>query len=239
MLEQNREMIKQNTVELKPVGMVSVCTGDGIASIFKDLLVDNILTGGQTMNPSADDIAKAADAVLAEDVIIFPNNKNIILAADLAKQISKRRIHIVPTVNIPQGVSAALSFDPELSITENLENMNEAISKVVAGQVTYAVRTTQSDGFDLKEGDIIGIDNKAIVAKGDSVDVVTKQLVDNMIAQNSESINIANITLYFGSDVSQDEADQIADELGKSYPRCDVSVHLGGQPLYYYIVSVE
>lgn len=234
MLEQNRELIKMHTEKLKPIGMVSVCAGEGISNIFKDLLVDKIISGGQTMNPSADDIAKAVDSVLAQDVIIFPNNKNIILAAEQAREITKRNIHIVPTVNIPQGISAALAFDPEKTIEQNIETMNEALGTIKAGQVTYAVRSTQIDEFDLKEGDIIGIDNKAIVAKGEKVDVVTKQLVEKMMDKS-----VSNITLYFGSDVAEEEANAIAEELGRTYTKCDVDIHFGGQPLYYYIISLD
>lgn len=234
MLEQSRAMAKSRKVELKPIGMVSVCAGEGMASIFKDLLVDNIIAGGQTMNPSADDIAQACDAVAAEDVFVFPNNKNIILAAEQAKEISKRRLHIIPTVNVPQGISAALSFDPEATVDQNEENMLETMSMVKAGQVTYAVRSTVIDKFELKEGDIIGMDSKNIVAKGESVDTVTKELVDRMMDKE-----VSTITLYFGSDVKEEQAKVITEELSQTYPRCDVDYHFGGQPLYYYIVSLE
>ncbi|MCL2752192.1 MAG: DAK2 domain-containing protein [Firmicutes bacterium] len=233
MLEQNRELKKQQA-ELKPAGMVAVCAGDGLNNIFKDLLVDVIIEGGQTMNPSADDIAKAADRVQAHDVFVFPNNKNIILAAEQAKEISKRNIHIIPTTNIPQGVAAALCFNPEGTAEDNIAAMTGAIASVKVGQVTYAVRTTNTGEFELKEGDIIGIDQKDIVAKGENVNVVTKQLVDKMMDKS-----VSNITLYFGSDVSRQEADEISTELSKVYPRCDVDTHFGGQPLYYYIISLE
>lgn len=205
-----------------------------MASIFKDLLVDRVVSGGQTMNPSADDIAQACDEVAAEDVFVFPNNKNIILAAEQAKEISKRRIHVIPTVNVPQGVAAALSFDPEATVDANEENMLESMSGVRAGQVTYAVRSTMVDSFELKEGDIIGMDGKSIVAKGESVDNVTKELVAKMMDRD-----VSTITLYFGSDVKEEQAQGIVEELAHEYPRCDVDTHFGGQPLYYYIVSLE
>ncbi|HEY8389594.1 MAG TPA: DAK2 domain-containing protein [Clostridia bacterium] len=234
MLEQNRA-IKHAKEELKPMGMVSVCAGEGLTNIFKDLMVDYIIEGGQTMNPSADDIAKAADNVMAENVFIFPNNKNIILAAEQAKEISKRNLIVIPTVNIPQGIACALSFDPEADLQKNTETMMESLQSVKAGQVTYAVRsTTLSDDMRLEQGDIIGIDSKDIVAKGQDVNTVTKELVDKMMDKD-----VSNITLYFGYDVSQEDAESVVEELSKKYPKCDVDCHFGGQPLYYYIIALE
>lgn len=234
MLEQNRALIGQKKEDLKPYGLVAVCAGEGLTNIFKDLLVDNVIEGGQTMNPSADDIAKACDAVPAKDVFVFPNNKNIILAAEQAKVLTKHNLHIIPTKDIPQGLSAVLAFNPEDTLDNNLQSMNEAIGTVKTGMVTYAVRSSQIDNFDLKEGDIIGIDSKSIVAKGEKVDNVTAQLVDKMM-DNS----VSNITLYFGNEVKEEEANAIAKELSEKYNRCDVDIHYGGQPLYYYIVSLE
>lgn len=234
MLEQNRALIGQKKEELKPMGLVSVCAGEGLAGIFKDLLVDNIIEGGQTMNPSAEDIANACDKVAAKDVFVFPNNKNIVLAAEQAKALSKRTLHIIPTKNIPQGLSAVLAYNPEDSVENNEANMNEAIQTIRAGVVTYAVRSTQVDNFDLKEGDIIGMDSQNIVAKGEKVETVTKELVDKMMDSD-----VSNITLYFGNNVTEEEAGAIAKELTDKYKRCDVDIHFGGQPLYYYIVSLE
>ncbi len=234
MLEQNRALIGQKKEELKPMGLVSVCAGEGLSGIFKDLLVDNIIEGGQTMNPSAEDIANACDKVAAKDVFVFPNNKNIVLAAEQAKALSKRTLHIIPTKNIPQGLSAVLAYNPEDSVENNEANMNEAIQTIRAGVVTYAVRSTQVDHFDLKEGDIIGMDSQNIVAKGEKVETVTKELVDKMMDSD-----VSNITLYFGNNVTEEEAGAIAKELTDKYKRCDVDIHFGGQPLYYYIVSLE
>ncbi|MCH5163007.1 MAG: DAK2 domain-containing protein [Clostridiales bacterium] len=234
MLQQNRELKNQKKEDLKPFGLVSVCAGDGLTAIFKDLLVDNIIEGGQTMNPSADDIAKACDAVKAKDIFVFPNNKNIILAADQAKALSKRNIHVIPTANIPQGLSAVLAFNPEDTVDGNLQNMNDAIGGVRSGSVTYAVRSTQIGNFDLKEGDIIGMDAKDIVAKGDSVSEVTEHLIDKMMDDD-----ISCISLYFGNDVTESDANAIAADIMKKYRSCDVDVHYGGQPLYYFIVSLE
>lgn len=234
MLQQNRELKSKQQEDLKPFGLVAVCAGDGLTAIFKDLLVDNIIEGGQTMNPSADDIAKACDAVAAKDVFVFPNNKNIILAANQAKALSKRTIHVIPTTNVPQGLSAVLSFNPEDTVDGNLKNMNDALGGVRSGSVTYAVRNTQIDNFDLKEGDIIGMDAKDIVAKGDSVSEVTEQLIDRMMNDD-----VSCISLYFGNDVKEEEANAIAADITKKYRSCDVDVHYGGQPLYYFIVSLE
>ncbi len=234
MLEQNRTLKAQQQEELKPFGLVSVCAGDGLTAIFKDLLVDNVIEGGQTMNPSADDIAKACDAVKAKDVFVFPNNKNIVLAANQAKALSKRNIHVIPTSNIPQGFSAVLAFNPTDTVDGNLKNMNDALKGVRSGSVTYAVRSTQIGNFDLKEGDIIGMDAKDIVAKGDSVNSVTEQLIDKMMDDE-----VSCISLYFGNDVKEEEANSIADDIAKKYRDCDVDVHFGGQPLYYFIVSLE
>ncbi len=234
MLEQNRALIGQKKEDLKPYGLVSVCAGEGLTNIFKDLLVDNVIEGGQTMNPSAEDIAVACDAVAAKDVFVFPNNKNIILAAEQAKALSKRNLHIIPTKNVPQGLSAVLAFNPEDTLENNETNMNESIASIKAGMVTYAVRSTQVDNFDLKEGDVIGIDSKNIVAKGEKVEKVTTDLIDKMMDSN-----ISNITLYFGNDVKEEDAEQIAKALSDKYSRCDVDIHFGGQPLYYYIVSLE
>ena len=148
--------------------------------------------------------------------------------------MSKRKLHIIPSHNIPQGLSAVLAFNPEDSVSNNETNMNDAMQYVRAGMVTYAVRSTQVDNFDLKEGDIIGIDSKSIVAKGENVNKVTTELIDKMMDDE-----VTNITLYFGNNVSEEEATLIADDLAGKYKKCDVDIHFGGQPLYYYIVSLE
>lgn len=234
MLQQNRELIGKQNEQLKKYGLVSICAGEGLSNIFKDLLVDRVIEGGQTMNPSAEDIAAACDKVPAENVFVFPNNKNIILAAEQAKNLSKRTLHIIPTTNIPQGLSATLAYNPEDELENNIENMTAALDNVKAGCVTYAVRSTEVDDFKLKEGDIIGIDSKSIVAKGDNVDNVTKDLIDKMMSKD-----VSNITLYFGNNIEEKEAQNIADDLAAKYKKCDIDVHFGGQPLYYFIVSLE
>ncbi|MBQ9790753.1 MAG: DAK2 domain-containing protein [Clostridia bacterium] len=235
MLEQNRALkIKQEPEELKKIGSVAICAGSGLKDLFVDLGVDYVIEGGQTMNPSAEDIAKAADNVLAENVFVFPNNKNIVLAAELAKDLSRRNIVVIPTSSVPQGITAAINVDADASIEENKENMLEAIKGVTSGSVTYAVRSTSIDGFKLKEGDIIGLGEKNIIAKGSDVNEVTADTVARLIKEDS-----ATITLFFGSDVQPAEADHLKDKLTEKYPDMEVDVHFGGQPLYYYMISIE
>ena len=235
MLEQNRVLLShQAEAELKPFGMVAVCSGEGMASIFKDLMVDEIIEGGQTMNPSADDIANACDKINAADIFVFPNNKNIILAAEQAKEISKRNIHVVPTVNVPQGLSAVLAFNPQDTIDSNLENMKEAISTVKVGSVTFAVRKTSIDGFDLEEGDIIGLGDKNILAKGNDPETVAETIVEKLMNDD-----VSTITLYYGYKTEESAANELMERLAEKYPDCDVDAHNGGQALYYYIIALE
>ena len=235
MLEQNRELIKKYEAERKEMGMLAICSGSGIAEIFKDVNVDRVIEGGQTMNPSAQDIADAVARINAENVFIFPNNKNIILAAEQSKSLVEgKKIYVVPTKNIPQGISAALAFNPDDTADENLINMLHAIDNVSAGQVTYAVRTTKVDGFSLNQGDIIGLDNKKILAKGKDIAKVTCDLVAKLCDQSHSLIN-----LYYGADVSEEEAMNLQEALQEKYPDLDVELFFGGQPIYYYIVSLE
>lgn len=234
MLQQNRKLIGKKKTELKPYGIVSVCAGEGISAIFKELMCDSIIEGGQTMNPSADDIAKACDKVNAKDIFVFPNNKNIILAAEQAKALSNRKLHIIPSRSVPQGLAALLAFDPDGTVAANEKAMTEAMDTVKSGAVTYAVRSTEIDNLKLNEGDIIGMDAHTIVSKGDRVSEVAKQLVEKLVDEDSSCIS-----LYFGNNVTEEEANAIAAELSEEYPDCDVDCHFGGQPLYYYLVSVE
>ena len=235
MLEQNRELRAKREAEKKEMGMLAICTGEGIAAIFKDLLVDRVIEGGQTMNPSAEDIASAVQKINAEHVFVFPNNKNIILAAEQAKAlVQNRTIHVIPTKNVPQGFAAALAFNSESTAEENKTDMIHAIDNVRAGQVTYAVRSTSVNGFNLKEGDIIGLDDKKILAKGNNVDDTLIHLVERLKDGSHEII-----TLYYGQDVKEEEAEELAGKLAEKFPDCDVDYHFGGQPIYYYIVSLE
>lgn len=235
MLEQNRELIKKYEAEKKEMGMLAICSGEGFDAIFKDLNVDRVIEGGQTMNPSAQDIADAIIKINAENIFVFPNNKNIILAAEQSKSlVEKKKIHVIPTKNVPQGIAAALAFNPEVSAEENKINMLHEMDNVTAGQVTYAVRSTKVNGFSLTKGDIIGLDDKKILAKGNDVAKVTAALVDKLKDVASSLINV-----YYGADVTEEDAEALKDELAKKYPETDVEVFFGGQPIYYYIVSIE
>ncbi|MBQ4558090.1 MAG: DAK2 domain-containing protein [Clostridia bacterium] len=237
MVEQNRElkrMRNQQEQNLKEFGIVAVAPGEGIANVFKDLLVDNIIEGGQTMNPSADDIARAVDKVPARNVFVLPNNKNIILAAEQAKNLTNKYIYVIPTTSVPEGISAVLGFNAEGTLDENMESMMSGKDSVKSASVTYAVRTTHVDGFDLNQGDIIGLDNKGIIAKGALVKETTMQLLDKMV-----NPDIVNITLFYGADINEEEAQNLAKEVEEKYQDCDVTLLYGGQPVYYYIISIE
>ena len=235
MLEQNRALRAKREAEKKEMGMLAICAGEGLSEIFKDLLVDRVIEGGQTMNPSASDIADAVQRINAEHVFVFPNNKNIILAAEQAKAlVTNRTIHVIPTKNVPQGFAAALAFNPDSSSEENKTDMIHSMDNVKAGQVTYAVRSTSLNGFQLKEGDIIGLDDKKILSKGDTVDDTVLTLLEKLKDGTHEII-----TLYFGKDVAEEDAEALAAKVSERFPDCDVDYHYGGQPIYYYLVSLE
>ena len=235
MLEQNRALKIQNEPEqLKPIGVVSICAGEGLANLFKDLNVDYVIEGGQTMNPSAEDIAKAADSVLAETVFVLPNNKNIVLAAELANDLSKRNIVVIPTHSVPQGITAAINLDPEASVEDNKNNLISAIATVTSGSVTYAVRATSIDGFKLKEGDFIGLNEKHIIAKSNDVADVTLQTIEKLMTDDA-----ATITLFSGNDIQESDSQALLEKVTEKYPDLEVSLHHGGQPLYYYLISIE
>ena len=235
MLEQNRALKAKIEAEKKEQGMLAICTGEGISKIFKDLFVDRVIEGGQTMNPSASDIATAVQKINAENVFVFPNNKNIILAAEQAKAlVTNRIIHVIATKNVPQGFAAALAFSPEASTEENKTNMIHALDNVKAGQVTHAVRTTNVNGFSIKEGDIIGLDDKKILAKSDNIDEAVLKLLDKLKEESHEVI-----TLYYGSEVKEEDAEALTEKVQDAFPDCDVDCHCGGQPVYYYLLSLE
>jgi len=235
MLEENRELKAKLEAEKKEMGMLASCAGEGLAEMFKDLMVDRVIEGGQTMNPSAQDVAEAVQKINASNVFVFPNNSNIILAAEQAKElVSNRTIHVIPTKNVPQGFAAALTFNPEASVPENKTNMMHALDNVVSGQVTYAVRNTTMNGFKLKEGDIIGLNSKKILAKGSDIDETTLALIKAL--KNSEH---EMITLYYGEGITEEQAEALAAKVGEAFPDCDVDYHYGGQPVYYYMVSLE
>lgn len=233
MVEQNKALKKKKKAPLKPTALVSICTGDGIAKIFKELRVDKILEGGQTMNPSVSNIVDLVDSVGAKTVYILPNNGNIVLAAEQAKELTKAKLVVIATKNIPQGIAAAMNFNHDANEEENTEMMRRAIQNVRSGQVTHSVRDTEMDGFELKNGDIIGIYDK-IVAKGSDINEVTKALVEKMLTDDS-----ASISLYYGEGVDKETADKLVEELTEEYPFHDVMAYEGGQQHYYYYVSVE
>ena len=235
MLQQNRELRQKNDdSDMKEYGIIAVAAGEGLATVFKDIEVDYVISGGQTMNPSANDIATAADTVKAKNIYVLPNNKNIILAAEQSNDITNKNIIVVPTKSVPEGISAALAFDCDASLQENKDNMISAYSNVKSGSVTYAVRTTHVDGFELNMGEIIGLDNNTILAKGNDINDTTIDLIEKMYNES-----MSNLTLFYGSEVSQEQADCLQTELEEKYKDCDISVVYGGQPIYYYIVSLE
>ena len=235
MLEENRQLKAKLEAEKKEMGMLAICSGEGLAEIFKDLMCDRVIEGGQTMNPSAQDIASAVQKINASNVFVFPNNSNIILAAEQAKGlVTNRTIHVIPTKNVPQGFAAALAFNPEESVPVNKTNMTHAIDNVASGLVTYAVRDTTMNGFRLKAGDIIGLDNKKILAQGSTIDETTIKLIEAMKTSDHEMI-----TLYYGEGIKEEEAEALEKKVAEEFPDCDVDFHYGGQPVYYYMVSME
>ena len=236
MLEQNRQLLKEKTQKEppKPMGMVSISAGDGFALLFKDLTVDYIIQGGQTMNPSASDIVEAVEKVNAETVFVFPNNKNIILAAEQARALTKKNVVVVPTRSVPEGISACLAFNPEVSVEENVEAMTASMGSVKTGNVTYAVRDTHIDDFDVSVGEIIGLDNSTILAKGKEIPETVDGLVEKLIDEDT-----VNVTLFYGQDVNEEDAIKLQENLQRKYPQCEFNAVSGGQPVYYYILSIE
>lgn len=219
----------------KDVGFISVSIGEGVGQIFKDLGVDYLIEGGQTMNPSTEDMLKAIDAVNADTIFILPNNKNIILAANQAKVLTKdKRIVVIPTKTVPQGISAIISYNAELSIEENEASMTEGSQAVKTGQITYAVRDTRIDEKEIHEGDIMGIGDHSILAVGTDIQKVAEETTILMMEKESELISV-----YYGCDVEEESANALGDILTERFPDCEVEVYSGGQPIYYYVISVE
>lgn len=219
----------------KEAGFIAVSAGEGLTEIFRELGVDYLIEGGQTMNPSTEDMLNAISKVNAETVYIFPNNKNIILAANQARDLTEdKKIVVVPTKTVPQGITAMISFVPEKSAEENAEVMEETISKVHTGQITYAVRDTRLDDKEIHEGDIMGIGDKGILAVGGNKEKVAEATIAEMMSDEAEVISI-----YYGADTSEESAEALAASVEELYPDCEVEVNRGGQPIYYYIISVE
>lgn len=219
----------------KEVGFISVSIGEGFGDIFRDLGVDYLIEGGQTMNPSTEDMLNAIDKVNAENIFIFPNNKNIILAANQAKALTEdKNIIVIPTKTVPQGITAVINFVPEKSVEENEKAMAEEIKRVQTAQITYAVRDTHIDEKEIHQGDIMGIGDHGMLAVGQEVAAVAKEAAVAMVNEDTELISI-----YYGEDFSEEEAQNLGTQLEEMYDYCDVEVNYGGQPIYYCIISVE
>ncbi|SFB67680.1 DAK2 domain-containing protein [Butyrivibrio sp. YAB3001] len=223
----------------KEIGFVTVCAGSGLAEIFRGLGVDYVIEGGQTMNPSTADILDAVDKVNADTVIVLPNNKNIILAANQAAIMSEdnedgKRIVVVPSKTIPQGITAIINYVPETPVDDVVAAMTESLSTVSTGEVTYAVRDTTIDDVQIKQGDYMGIGDSGILSVGSEIDDVTVEMLDKMMNDGLELISI-----YYGSDVDEKDADAFRARVSEKFPSCDVELQFGGQPIYYYIVSAE
>ena len=219
----------------KETGFIAVSAGEGLSDIFKELGTDYLIEGGQTMNPSTEDMLNAIEKVNAKNIFIFPNNKNIVLAANQARDLTEdKNIIVVPTKTVPQGITAMISFVPEKTPEENEQEMLEAISIVRTGQITYAVRDTRIDDKEIHEGDIMGIGDSGILAVGSNKEDVAKCTVDAMMSDEAEVISI-----YYGADASEEDAETLASTLEEAYPDCEVEINKGDQPIYYYILSVE
>ena len=226
---------KKKKEPAKPMGFITVSIGDGLNDIFRELGADYIIEGGQTMNPSTEDMLNAIDKVNAETVFILPNNKNIVLAANQAKAlVEDKKIVVIPTKTVPQGITAIINFMPDADAAANEEAMLEAIQNVKTGQVTYAVRDTKIDDKEIHEGDIMGIGDKGILAVGKGKENVAKEMVAAMVDEDSELIS-----LYYGEEISAEDAESFAAEIAELYPDMDIDAQFGGQPIYYYVMAVE
>lgn len=222
------------SVEEKEYGFIATSMGEGLAKIFKDFGVDYIIEGGQTMNPSTEDFMKAIDSINAKNIFIFPNNSNIIMAANQAKELSDKNIIVIPTKNTPQGFTALVNFNADASVEENEQALMESLTMVKSGQVTFAVRDTVMNDVEVKEGNIIAIAESKLMDAGDSVDEITTSLVEKLVDEDS-----AIITLFYGEDVTEEDANNLRDELEEKFEDLDIELYYGGQPLYYYLISVE
>ena len=228
-------MVQKAQVPKKEMGFVSVSIGEGINEIFKGLGVDYIIAGGQTMNPSTEDMLNAIEEVNAENIFILPNNKNIILAANQAASLmEEKNIFVIPSKTVPQGITALINYMPDSTPQENASRMTEELANVKSGQVTYAVRDTLIDDKSIKQGDYMGIGDSAILSVGTEMETVTKEMVAQMVDEES-----AIISIYYGEEVAAEAAQKLGEQLQEQYSDCEVEVHCGGQPIYYYVISVE
>ncbi len=231
----NVALVQEQPKEKKAVGFVTVSVGNGIGEIFKNLGVDCLIEGGQTMNPSTEDMLKAIEMINAETIFIFPNNKNIILAANQARDLTEdKKIIVVPTKNVPQGISSLISFVQDISPEENLETMMAEAEKVKTGQITYAVRDTVIEGTEIHQDDYMGIGDAGILSNGRDIDEVMMNMLDKMITEDTELVSI-----YYGADVKEADAQALLEKIQGKYDSVDVEFQNGGQPVYYYIVSAE
>lgn len=227
--------VQEEEMPHKEVGFIAVSVGDGINEIFKGLGADYIIEGGQTMNPSTEDMLNAIDKVNADTIFILPNNKNIILAANQAQMmVEDKKIIVIPTKTVPQGITAIINYVPDLSAEENEETMKAEIGNVRTGQVTYAVRDTVIDDKEIKQGDYMGIGDAGILSVGGDVPEVTLGMVNEMMDDDQELISV-----YYGADITEEAAQALQTQIAEAYPSCDVELQYGGQPIYYYIVSAE
>ena len=217
------------------MGFIAVSIGEGLNEIFRELGADYIIEGGQTMNPSTEDMLNAVDHVNADTIFILPNNKNIVLAANQAKALVKdKEIVVIPTKTVPQGITSIISFMPEADAKANEEAMLDAIANVKSGQVTYAVRDTKIDDKEIHEGDIMGIGDAGIIAVGTDIGETTRDMLEQLVDEDSELIS-----LYYGEEVKEEDARKFVEEIEEKYPDVDVDAHYGGQPIYYYVLAVE
>ena len=232
---EHKEEAEEEEIVNEKYGFISVSAGDGLTEIFKCLGVNYVIEGGQTMNPSTEDMLNAIENVHADNIFILPNNSNIILAANQTQSIVEdKNVIVVPTKTVPQGISALLAYSEEAAPEDNFNAMSEEIARVKSGSVTYAVRDTEVDDKVIRQGDIMGIGDKTILSVGQNISEVTKDLIDNLMDDDSELISI-----YYGNDIEEASAEELAKQIEEAYPDADVELNYGGQPIYYYIVSVE
>lgn len=234
---QHRHIIEEKeneNKEQKEYSFVAVSMGDGLNNVFKELNVDYVIPGGQTMNPSTEDILNAINKVNGKNIVVFPNNGNIILAAEQAKELSDKNVYIIPTKTIPEGIASLLAFNPELEIEDNINNMKEAIKNVITGQVTYSVRDSEINHKKISKDDIIGISKGEVVSNGSDIEEVSMELLRNIVTEDSSLI-----TIFYGNGIEEDVANKLAEKIQEEFEDMDVEVIFGGQPIYYYIFSIE
>ena len=243
MLEEHREVLRKREeaaaaeaakAERKKYGIVAVTLGEGLTELFKSIMVDVVVDGGQTMNPCAEDLQKAIEEANADNVFVLPNNGNIILAAQQAASLTEAKVFVLPTKSVPMGISAALAFDPEVTPEENETFMKEAAERVHTASITYSVRDTMFDDMEIHEGDIMGMVDNKISVLGTNVDDVAMDLLGGMVTEDS-----GIITVYYGKDISKESASALLERIAAEYPDCEADLQNGGQPLYYYLISVE